>query len=184
MAAQLAVDLDLVLWLVARATGMAAFVALSIAILSGIALRTAVLDVLSTNRGLRILHEFTTALWLPLGAIHVVTIVMDRTARIGFVDVVLPFQTDYGALAIGLGTISFDIFAVVAVTSWLRRGMNQTLWRWIHRTSYPAFAALFLHALWSGTDFGSPVVSAVAWATIFGLAVLSAARILWGRLPA
>ena len=55
---------------------------------------------------------------------------------------------------------------------------------WIHRTSYIAFVALFLHAAYSGTDFDAPLVSALAWSTAAGLAILGVSRIIWGRLPA
>ena len=115
---------------------------------------------------------------------HVIALVFDRTARITPLDVFVPFLTDYGQLAIGLGTISLDIILIVTVTSWLRARMNNTLWTWIHRTSYIGFVALFFHAALSGTDFDAPLVSAIAWSTAAGLTILGFARIVWGRLPA
>ncbi len=175
---------DLVFWFIGRITGLTAFAVLSLAVLSGEALRTSVLDFLATNRALRKLHDFTTPLWLPLAGTHVIALLLDRTARISMVDVFVPFLTVYGQLAIGLGTISLDIFVVVVVTSWLRSRMDNTLWTWIHRTSYIAFVALFFHAARSGTDFDAPLVSAIAWSTAAGLAIIGASRIVWGRLPA
>ncbi len=176
-------DLDLLLWGIARVTGLASFMTLAIALGTGVALRTSVLDWLGSNRAMRALHDFSNALWLPLGAVHVLAIVLDRTARLSALDVVAPFRVPYGTLAIGLGTITFDVFALVVLTSFVRRRLDQTLWRWIHRLSYVAFAALFAHAVLSGSDFSSPVVSALAWSTAFALGILAIARILWGRLP-
>ena len=176
-------EADVLLWLLARATGIASFLALFLAILSGIALRTSVLDRLGSNREIRSLHEFSSALWIPLGAVHLVSILADRTARIRPVDLVVPFGVDYGPLAVGLGTLAFDIFVIVAVTSWVRRGIDQRLWSWIHRTSYVAFAFTFAHAFLSGTDFNSPVLSAVTWSLAFAVAVLAVSRVLWGLLP-
>jgi sulfoxide reductase heme-binding subunit YedZ len=86
-------------------------------------------------------------------------------------------------LQIGLGTISLDIFVIVTMTSWLRRRMNDRLWRWIHRTSYVAFLTLFLHAFWSGTDFDAPLISAVSWSAALGIGLLAVSRIVFGRLP-
>lgn len=175
-------------WVLARVAGMTAFAALSISLLSGAALRTAVLDWLSGNRAMRSLHEFTAILWMPLGALHMLMLVLDHTARIGIVDLVVPFRVDYGdpraTLAYGLGTLTFELFAMVAVTGWLRRSLDARAWRWIHRLSYLAFGLLFLHAVLGGTDFSDPVVSALTWATAFVLATISLARLLWGRLPA
>ena len=175
---------DLALWLTARATGLTAFAAISLSVLSGEALRTSVLDFLASNRAIRKLHDFTTALWIPLVVAHVVTLVLDRTARIGVRDVFVPFGVEYGWWQIGLGTIALDILIVVTVTSWLRKHMDNAVWQWIHRTSYVAFAAIFFHALSSGTDFGAPVVSAIAWSTALALAIFGVARLVWGRLPA
>ena len=70
---------------------------------------------------------------------------------------------------------------------WTPTGPNRMaagVWQWIHRLSYVAFGLLFLHALLGGTDFSDPVVSALTWSVAFGLATITAARVLWGRLPA
>ncbi|HET8567639.1 MAG TPA: hypothetical protein VFM93_01475 [Candidatus Limnocylindria bacterium] len=176
-------EADVLFWLLARATGVASFLALFIAILSGIALRTSVLDRLGSNREIQSLHQFTTALWIPLGGLHLVSLLLDRTARVRAVDLVVPFGVDYGPVAVGLGTLAFDIFVVVTVTSWIRRGLDPRLWSWIHRTSYVAFALTFAHAFLSGTDFNSPLLSAVTWSLAFAVAVLAASRLVWGRLP-
>src|SRR6266542_6758372 len=85
---------------------------------------------------------------------------LEHTAQIRPVDAVVPFLVGYGTLAIGLGTISCDLAVVIIVTSWLRRRMDDRLWRWIHRTSYVAFATVFLHSYLSGTDFDAPIISA------------------------
>lgn len=175
---------DLVLWSIARVTGLSAFAVLSLSLLSGEALRTSVLDFLATNRALRKLHDFTTPLWIPLALAHIVALVLDRTARITPLDVLVPFRTPYGQLAIGLGTISFDVVMVVTVTSWLRDRMDNTLWTWIHRTAYVGFVTMFFHAALSGTDFNAPAVSALAWSAGAALAILGISRIVWGRLPA
>lgn len=176
-------DAQLFLWLLARATGLASYIALCLSILTGVALRTSVLDFLAKNRALRATHDFMTWLWIPVGATHVATLVLDRTAQVTLRDVVLPFGVAYAPLEIGLGTISLDLLVLVTLTSWLRRRMDDRLWRWIHRTSYIAFVALFLHAFRSGTDFDAPLISAVSWSAALGVGLLAAARIVLGRLP-
>jgi sulfoxide reductase heme-binding subunit YedZ len=175
---------DLEFWFIARITGLTAFAVLSLSVLSGEALRTSVLDFLAKNRAIRKLHDFTTPLWLPLVFAHIIALLFDKTARIEPISVVVPFVTSYGQLAIGLGTIAFDVIMIVTITSWLRSRMNNTLWMWIHRTSYLGFVAIFFHAALSGTDFGAPLVSALAWSTAAGLAILGVSRVIWGRLPA
>ena len=176
-------DPQLFVWIVARATGVAAYIALCLSILSGIALRTSVLDFLATNRALRSLHDFMTWVWIPLGLAHAGSLLLDKTAQITPLDLVVPFQVSYAPLAIGLGTLSLDIVLVITVTSWLRRRLDDRLWRWIHRSSYVAFVTLFLHALLSGTDFSSPLISSISWSAALGIGLLAASRIFFGRLP-
>lgn len=175
---------DQFFWVLARVAGLSSYSSLAIALVTGIALRTAVLDWLGSNRAIRGLHEYATVLWIPLAAVHLVSLLLDSTARIGWLDLVVPFHAPYGTLAIGLGALSLDLLAPVTVAALLRRRMDKQVWLWIHRLSYGAFGLIFLHAVLSGTDFSDPVVSAITWGAAAALVTLTLARILGGRLPA
>jgi sulfoxide reductase heme-binding subunit YedZ len=180
----LTVTTDQFLWVLARVAGLGSYAALAVAVVTGIALRTAVLDWLGNNRALRSLHEYTTVLWIPLAGIHLGALVLDSTARIGLLDLVVPFRAAYGTLAIGLGALAVDLLLVVTITALLRRHIRPDIWKWLHRLAYAAFALIFFHAVLSGTDFSDPVVSAVSWGTAAALLALGLARAVWGRLPA
>jgi len=177
-------NIDTFFWILARVFGLGAAAALAISLLTGVALRSAVLEWLATNRALRSTHEFTAILWIPLGLTHMVLLLLDGSVKtpIRAVDLIVPFRVHYGTLAIGLGTLTFDVLVLVAVTGWLRRQIQPLAWRWIHRLAYVACAMLFLHALLAGSDFSAPQVSAIAWSAAVVLAVLSVARLVWGRL--
>lgn len=155
---------DLFLWQLARASGLTAYVGLSIAVLTGLAPRTQLLGFLASNRAVRALHDFTPWVVVPASLLHVIALVLDETARVGIVDLFVPFQMSYGQVAIGLGTISLDLLVVVLVTTWLRRHMSNRAWQSFHRLSYLGFVATFLHAVFSGTDLTSPIISALTWA--------------------
>ena len=143
-----------------------------------------VLDWLGSNRALRSLHEYTTILWVPLGALHVAALLLDQTARVRPLDVLVPFLVPYGAVAVGLGTVSLQVLVLVTVSALLRRRMDSQAWQWLHRLSYLAYALIFVHSLLAGSDVGDPVVAGLTWATAAVLALLTAARVVWGRLPA
>lgn len=170
--------MDLALWLVARSSGTGSAVALELSLLSGMALRSGALGWLTHNRGVRVLHDSASILWLPLALVHVVALVLDPTARIGIGDLVIPFAAPYGAIAIGLGTISLQLFAIVIVSSWLRSRIANEVWIALHRLSYPAFAALVGHAFFAGTDFAQPLIAGLAWITVVALAAAGALRLL------
>lgn len=175
---------DQFLWVMARVAGLSSYASLAIAVVTGISLRTSVLDWLGSNRAVRSLHEYTTVLWVPLAALHVAALLLDATARIGLIDLVVPFHSSYGTLGIGFGALSLDTLVVVTVAAWSRRRMSKAAWTWLHRLAYVAFALIFAHAVLTGTDFSDPAVSAVSWAAAAALATLGLARAVWGRLPA
>jgi methionine sulfoxide reductase heme-binding subunit len=175
---------DQFFWVLARVAGLSAYASLAVALVTGIALRTAVLDWLGSNRALRSLHEFTTVLWIPLAVLHLMSLLLDATARVGWLDLVLPFRAGYGTLGIGLGTLSVDLLAVVTVAALLKRRLPNPTWFWLHRLAYVAFGLIFVHAVLTGTDFSDPAVSAITWAAAASLGMLGLTRVLWGRLPA
>ncbi len=175
---------DQFFWVLARVAGLSSYAALAVALVTGIALRTAVFDWMGSNRMVRSVHEYTVVLWIPLALLHVVSLLLDQTARIGLLDVVVPFHSSYGSLAIGLGALSVDLLLVVTVAAYLKRRMPKDVWLWIHRLTYVAFALIFLHSVLSGTDFSDPIVSAITWGSAAALLTLGLARLLGGRLPA
>lgn len=175
---------DQFFWVLARVAGLGSYAALAIALVTGIALRTAVFDWLGSNRVVRSLHEYTIVLWIPLALIHLGSLLLDSTARIAWLDVFVPWHSSYGTLGIGLGALSLDVLLLVSVVAYFKRRMRKEVWLWIHRLAYGAFALVFLHAVLSGTDFSDPLVSAITWGSAAALLTLAVARMLGGRLPA
>src|SRR5947209_20409342 len=96
---------DQFFWVLSRVAGLGSYAALAIALVTGIALRTAVLDWLGSNRPLRSLHEYTTVLWVPLAAVHLGALLLDKPSRIALLDLVLPFPPSYRPLGLCLGPL-------------------------------------------------------------------------------
>jgi sulfoxide reductase heme-binding subunit YedZ len=172
------------IWIIARSTGTAALVALTLSVLTGIALRTGTFAWLSHNRGVRVVHGFLTVLWIPLGLAHVIALLFDKYAQVGLLDLVIPFGVSYGRLAIGLGTISAQLIVVVLISTWLRSSLTLGQWRAFHRLSYVAFVAAFAHGIMSGTDLANPVVAALAWITAALVGLVALRRVTRARIPA
>lgn len=178
--------MDLILWQIARASGLAAYAALCIAVLTGLAPRTQALSFLANNRAIRALHDWTPWIVIPAVLTHVVALLFDATARVGALDVFVPFLMTYGQVAIGLGTISVDLLIIVLVTTWMRRRMRITnnAWQWWHRVSYLGFVTMFLHAMMSGTDLTSPIIAALSWAAAIGIGYYALERVGKALSPA
>lgn len=168
-------------WVIARSTGSAALVALALSVLSGAALRSDALAWLSHNRGVRAVHDLTSLLWLPLVATHIVALLLDPYAKLGLADLIIPFQVEYGRVAVGLGTISTQLVAVVLLSTWLRSHLTHGGWVAIHRLSYVAFIGAFAHGIMAGTDFAQPALAALAWVTAAVLALVAFRRVTAAR---
>src|SRR5438445_6992375 len=168
--------MDLFFWELARASGLATHEARCTAGTTGLAPRPQVLGFLAQTRALRALHDWTPWIIIPAAIAHVVALLLDATAQISLLDVVVPFQTSYGQLAIGLGTISLDLPLIVLVTTWMPRSMSNGAWQLFHRLSYVGCVRMFLHAVLSGTDLASPAISVMTWATALAIAYYSLER--------
>jgi DMSO/TMAO reductase YedYZ heme-binding membrane subunit len=176
------VSLDQLIWLTSRAAALTAFFVIAAALLTGQALRSAMFEGAVRNRDLSTLHRFLTVCWVPFVALHVLAMTLDAVARIGPLDLVIPFRVSYAPLPIGLGTVGFDLLLIVTITSYLRGHLDPAAWRWLHRLSYVMFGVFLLHALLAGTDFARPIVLAPAAAVVAFIAISTVARLVFGRL--
>src|SRR5260370_34746843 len=83
---------DQFFWVLSRVGGLGSYAALAVALVTGIALRTAVLDWLGSNRALRSLHEYTTVPWIPLPVLPLAPLRLDQPSPLPFNPLSLPFH--------------------------------------------------------------------------------------------
>lgn len=174
--------IDELLWETSRAAALTAFFVICASVLTGQALRSALFAGAIRNRELLGLHRFLTVCWIPLVGLHIAAITLDSVARISPLDLLVPFRVAYATIPLGLGTLGFELLLVVTVTGYLRNRMAPATWRWLHRVSYLMFGVFVLHALLAGTDFSRSVVLAPAAGLTVFIAILSVARVAFGRL--
>jgi DMSO/TMAO reductase YedYZ heme-binding membrane subunit len=143
-------------WYLARATGAVALVLLTISVVLG------VLDSVRFSVAPRWprfavdqLHRDTSLLVIVLLVLHVVTSVLDGFAPISLIDGVIPFNSPYRPLWLGLGTVSFDVLLALLVTSVLRARLGYRTWRAIHWLAYASWPIAVLHGIGTGTDVKS-----------------------------
>jgi sulfoxide reductase heme-binding subunit YedZ len=128
------------------------------------------------------LHEYCSALWIPLGLVHLASLLLDRVAGLTFLDLVVPFRPPYGALAVGLGTLAFDLLVVITLSSWFRAHFRPQTWLTVHRLAYVMLMLSFLHAALAGTDFNAMPVAFFGWGGLALVMVVAAGGIM-GRNP-
>jgi sulfoxide reductase heme-binding subunit YedZ len=170
------------LWLAARITGLSAAGVIATTLVAGIALRNSLFGGWLRLRDLGAIHRFLTWSWAPLICLHVGVVLLDPISRIRPLDVLLPFGVTYGALAVGFGTLAFDLLLLIAAASYMPGMLGWRTWRWIHRLTYALVCLVIVHALLAGTDLARPLVRSAFVAIATFTLVMSAARVTLGRL--
>ena len=148
-------------WYATRAFGVVALVLLTATVVLGIA-GTARFSAPGLPRVVTAgLHRNLSLLVLALVALHVLTTVADGYAPIGFAAAVVPFDSAYRPLWLGLGAVAFDMLLAVAVTSLLRDRRSYGTWRWVHWLAYACWPVALWHSLGTGTDSKVPWLLAI-----------------------
>jgi sulfoxide reductase heme-binding subunit YedZ len=143
------------LWFTGRGSGVMSLVLLTVVMVLGIVGRS--------GRSLPGLPRFTVAdvhrnaslIALGLVLVHLIVLWMDPYAHLRVFDLLVPFDATYRPLWVGLGTLSFEILAVLVVTSLLRQRIGARVWKLVHWLSYGLWPIAWLHGWFSGTDAAS-----------------------------
>jgi len=140
------------LWYVARGSGLAALVVLTLATVLGIVTSVRWSNPRWPRFVIELLHRNSSLLAFALIVVHVTAVVADAFAPIGFKDTVVPFVAVYRPVWLGLGAAASDILIVLLVTSLLRHRMNHRVWRFLHWFAYLAWPLVVVHGLGTGSD--------------------------------
>lgn len=141
-------------WMVVRASGFAAFAALSLDMIVGLALSTRVAAHRLPRGSLIALHSWLSPLALALVLGHAAVLLADSYLRFDAVDLLIPFAAPYRPIATGLGTLAGYAALVVHASFAFRRRLGTRMWRRLHYLSFVAFLAGALHGFFAGTDAG------------------------------
>jgi sulfoxide reductase heme-binding subunit YedZ len=120
-------------------------------------------------------HRNLALLTIVFAGLHVVAAILDPFARLGPIDVLIPFASVYRGTWLGLGVISGYLYAAAILTSWPIRRLPRSSWVWLHRVMYAGWLIAVVHSLGTGSDVRNAVflflnVAAVAAALIAFLA--------------
>jgi DMSO/TMAO reductase YedYZ heme-binding membrane subunit len=164
-------------WLLARASGYAAFVALSLDVMAGLLVSTRVGDRWMTRGQLIDVHGWLSPLALALLVGHVLALLADRYIRFDVLDVLVPGLSPYRPVAVGLGIVAAYCAVVVHASFGFRRRIGTKAWRRLHYLSFVAFCAAAAHAFLAGTDASRAWAIVICAVPLLGAAVLLARRL-------
>jgi predicted ferric reductase len=140
-------------WLLSRASGLGAYLTLSLSMLLGLAI---------TNRWARLwpggplavdVHRHASLLALGLAAVHALVLLGDRWVGFTLAGIALPFAApSEDWLAIGIGQLAIYLLAIVIGSFYVRRAIGPRAWRALHFATFALFALVTVHGLASSGD--------------------------------
>ena len=163
---------DPTFWLLARATGVTAYVLLTISVLAGLVLKSRPFGRALKAPAVMDTHRFLSSLALGAVTFHALALVLDSTVKIGPAALLVPGLSPFRPLAVGLGVFALELTALVAISFPLRKKIGQRMWRRLHWATYGIFAAATVHGLAAGTDtrWLLPLYLGAVFAVVFATA--------------
>jgi len=146
------VKTDPTFWLLARASGLAAYVLLTTVVLAGLVLKSRPFGRALKPASVIDIHRFLTFLALGLLGLHGAALVLDRTLQLSPIALFVPGASPYRPVAVAFGVLACELAVVVAVSFSLRRRIGFRAWRRLHWSTYGLFLLATAHGLAAGTD--------------------------------
>jgi methionine sulfoxide reductase heme-binding subunit len=164
------------MWYAARASGVAAYVVLSIVVSLGLTLGGKAQSRRWPRFSVEEVHRFGGLLVGSLVGIHVLAIAADSFLPFSLTQLLVPFTSSYRPLWTGLGIAAAELLLALAITNHYRRRLPYRFWRTMHYLNFAVWGLASVHGLMSGTDRG-----AVWLALLYGVSVASVLMLLVWR---
>ena len=162
-------------WYFARSAGIVAYLLLS---------SSALLGVLMAGRtsfawpkfAVEEVHRFLAILTGVFIVLHGGSLLLDRVVPISLSQELVPFESPYRPLAVGLGVCAMELIAAVGITNALRSRLPYATWRKLHYLTLPAWLLASLHGVLAGTDAADPWFAAIVAGTFAAVVIAAFAR--------
>jgi sulfoxide reductase heme-binding subunit YedZ len=152
-------------WLASRASGIVALVLIAASVTIGLGMAAKAFKKPGLPRVLIAVHEHAALAALVAIAVHGITLLGDAFLHPGLAGIAVPFVIDHEPVFTGLGIIGGYLAAILGLTFYIRRRVGTRRWRNLHRLTPLVYVLGVTHPLGSGTDAGTPWMTAILIAT-------------------
>lgn len=169
---------DPTFWILARASGLTAYILLTLSVLAGIVVKSRPFGTRVRQPAAVDTHRTLAALGLGALVIHATSLALDKTVRMPVQALVIPGLSTYRPYSVAIGVLTAELMLVVYVSFSMRKRIGFKNWRRLHWATYALFAGGTVHGLLSGSD------SRRAWALAIYLGAVAsvAAATTWRAL--
>jgi predicted ferric reductase len=168
-------------WYASRASGIIAWVLITLSVVWGLSLSTRLLGNKPTAPWLLDLHRFLGAMAVIFTGIHLGGLVADNYVHFGWAELLIPGASEWKATPVAWGVIAFYVLIAVEVSSLFMRRLPKRFWRLIHQSSWILFVLVTVHGLQAGTDVKNPYYRWTALTSVQLVFFLTVVRILAQR---
>ena len=166
------------LWWASRALGFLAYVALWLAMVSGVLISSGGFGGRISKKWTMDLHQEWTLAAMIATILHIAVVVLNPEAGITPWTAVIPFASERMTGSMAVGTVATLLLALIAASSWLRARVPYGAWRAIHALSFGAMLLALVHSIAAGTDTTSVGAAVLYIATSVSLTGLIVLRVL------
>jgi sulfoxide reductase heme-binding subunit YedZ len=170
-----------VIWITARAAGIAALVLVSASVGAGVAL-SGRLDTASGS-DLRVAHEALSLAAFAMIALHVLALFEDSYFHPSIADIAIPVQLNYREPYMAIGIIGGWGTILLGLSYYIRGSIGIARWKILHRLTALAWVLSVIHTLGEGSDSGAAWFIAVVVLTVLPTVLLILVRLSNRRRP-
>jgi len=169
---------DPTFWILARASGLTAYILLTLSALTGIVVKSRPFGSRVRQPAAIDTHRTLAALGLGALVIHMTALALDKTVRMPVSALFIPGLSHYRPGSVAIGVLTAELMVIVYASFSQRRKIGFKNWRRLHWLTYALFAGGTAHGLLSGSD------SRRAWALAIYLGAIAsvAAATTWRAL--
>ncbi len=170
-------------WLLARSSGMLAYLLLTAGVVAGLTLSTRMFGRAIAPAVITAVHRTLSTLGLGALALHVGMLVLDTKVDVPLVSLVVPGLSEYRPVATGLGVVALELWVLVQLSFPLRKWIGTRAWRRLHHAAFLLWALAAMHGIAAGSDSGTPWAKGIYIASIGLVSGLIGWRIIAARFP-
>jgi methionine sulfoxide reductase heme-binding subunit len=159
-------------WYAARASGVAAYVVLSLVVMLGLTLGGKAQNRRWPRFSVEKIHRFGGLLVGSLIGVHVLAIAADSFLPFSLTQLLVPFTAAYRPLWTGLGIAAAELLVALAITNHYRKQLPYRFWRKAHYLNFAVWGFASLHGLMAGTDRGAPWLAILYGVSVAGVVML------------
>jgi methionine sulfoxide reductase heme-binding subunit len=141
------------LWLAARATGITAYLVLTVLVALGLILSHPVnQSTWKLSKRLFPWHENLFVFVVSFVVAHVAALILDPYADVGVVGAFIPGLSEYRTVPVAVGSIALYALLLTGLTARYTKALPAGWWLKLHRLSLAVFLLSWAHGMLAGTD--------------------------------